>query len=177
MSRVPPLDYDAAPPRSRAEWDRQVAAHGRITNMKRTLAHSPEALDAYMRWYPLRDEVEAFLGKRLTLLFVHAISMETDCLICSTYFRRDLIEAGEDPDRLVLSGKELTFVRYGRQLAQDPHGVTDEMAAEIRGYLEPAQMVSVTALAGLMIATNLFNDALEVELDGYLEPYRGGGTR
>jgi alkylhydroperoxidase family enzyme len=177
MSRVPPLDYDAAPPRSRAEWDRQAAAHGRMTNMKRTLAHSPEALEAYMRWYPLRDEVEAFLGKRLTLLFVHAISMETDCLICSTYFRRDLIEAGEDPDRLVLSEKELAFVRFGRQIAQDPHGVTDALAAAVGKHMDPAQLVSVTALAGLMIATNLFNDVLEVQLDGYLEPYRAGGTR
>jgi alkylhydroperoxidase family enzyme len=176
MSRVPPLDYDAAPPRSRAEWDRQLAAHGRMTNMKRTLAHSPEALEAYMRWYPLRDEVQAVLGKRLTLLFVHAISAETDCLICSTYFRRDLIEAGEDPDRLELSEKEETFVRFARQMVADPNGVSADTAAAVQAHLEPAQMVSLTALAGLMIATNIFNNVLQVDLDGYLEPYRAGGA-
>jgi alkylhydroperoxidase family enzyme len=176
MSRVPPLDYDTAPPRSRAEWDRQMAAHGRMTNMKRTLAHSPEALETYMRWYPLRDEVEAFLGKRLTLLFVHAISAETDCLICSTYFRRDLIEAGENPDDLELSEREETFVRFGRQIVKDPHGVTDAMAAAVQAHLEPAQMVSLTALAGLMVATNIFNNVLGVELDAHLERYRAGGT-
>jgi hypothetical protein len=45
-----------------------------MTNMKRTLAHSPLALDVYMTWYPLRDEVASFLGDRLTGLFAHAIS-------------------------------------------------------------------------------------------------------
>ena len=51
-----------------------------------------------MTWYDLRDEVEPFLGERATMLFAHAISAETDCLICSTFFRRLLIDAGEDPD-------------------------------------------------------------------------------
>ena len=41
-----------------------------------------------MTWYPLRDTVQPFLGERLTTLFAHAISSETDCLICSTFFRR-----------------------------------------------------------------------------------------
>jgi len=28
----------------------------------------------------------------------------------------------------------------------------------------------------LMVATNVFNNALDVELDGYLEPYRKGNA-
>ena len=75
-----------------------VAAHGRATNMKRTLARSPVALRSLMTWYDLRDEVVAFLGERATLLFAHAISTGTDCLICSTFFRRLLIDAGDNPD-------------------------------------------------------------------------------
>ena len=44
MARIPPLAVEAAPAESRAELERQIAAHGRVTNMKRTLAHSPAAL-------------------------------------------------------------------------------------------------------------------------------------
>jgi alkylhydroperoxidase family enzyme len=54
--------------------------------------------------------------------------------------------------------------------------VTDAMAAAVQAHLEPAQMVSLTALAGLMVATNIFNNVLGVELDAHLERYRAGGT-
>lgn len=74
MARIPPLDYEQAEPAARTELDRQRAAGGRITNMKRTLAHSPTALQALMQWYPLREAVLPFLGERLTTLFAHAVS-------------------------------------------------------------------------------------------------------
>jgi hypothetical protein len=55
-----------------------------------------------MQWYDLHSEVVVFLGERAAMVFAHAISSQTDCLICSTFFRRWLIEAGEDPDQLHL---------------------------------------------------------------------------
>ena len=39
----------------------------------------------------------------------------------------------------------------------------------------PPQIVALTAFGGMMIATNVFNNALRVDLDGYLEPYRRPG--
>ena len=100
MARIVPLPESEAPAPAREMLEQQRAAHGRVTNMKRTLAHSPPALRALMQWYHLHDEVRPFLGERLTTLFAHAVSTQTDCLICSTFFRRWLIEAGEDPDHL-----------------------------------------------------------------------------
>jgi alkylhydroperoxidase family enzyme len=153
------------------------AAHGRLTNMKRTLARSPVALRSLMTWYDLREEVLAFLGERLTTLFAHAVSVRTECLICSTFFRRILIDAGEDPDRLRLDDREQTVVDYGQQLAADPNGVTDELYDRLARALRPEQIVSLTAFGGLMVATNLFNNALRVDLDEYLAGYRKGAER
>jgi alkylhydroperoxidase family enzyme len=175
MARIPPLSYEEAPPAARPELDRQLARSGRLTNMKRTLARSPVALSALMQWYALRDEVAPFLGERLTTLFAHAISTQTDCLICSTFFRRLLVQAGEEPDRLTLDERERTVVDYGRQLARDPNGVSDELFGRLAGYLRPEQIVSLTAFGGLMVATNLFNNALRVDLDEYLAPFRTPG--
>jgi alkylhydroperoxidase family enzyme len=172
MARIRPLVVDEAPPASRAELDRHAAAHGRVTNMKRTLAHSPPALYALMQWYPLRDAVQPFLGERLTVLFAHAISAQTDCLICSTFFRRLLVEAGEQPDHLKLDDREAVVAEYGRQLARDPNGVEDDLYTRLQGYFTPEQVVALTAFGGLMIATNVFNSALRVDLDEYLWPYR-----
>ena len=176
MARIPPLALEAAPPGAREQLDQQIAKHGRATNMKRTLAHSPTALFALMRWYDLHAEVKAFLGDRLTTLFAHAISTQTDCLICSTFFRRWLTEAEEDPDNLRLDDREQAVVAYGRQLALDANRVTDEQYAAVARYLSREQIITLTAFGGLMIATNVFNNALQVDLDEYLYPFRKGTT-
>jgi alkylhydroperoxidase family enzyme len=176
MARISPLQEEGAHPESRAALDQIRTAHGRVTNMKRTLARSPVALRALMTWYDLRDEVVPFLGERPTTLFAHAISAETDCLVCSTFFRRLLVDAGEDPEALRLDDWEQTIVAYGRQLAVDPHGVSDELYGRLAARLEPDQIVALTAFGGLMVATNLFNNALQVDLDDYLHAYRQGGS-
>jgi alkylhydroperoxidase family enzyme len=172
MARISPLQDADANPESRGALDGIRAAHGRVTNMKSTLARSPVALHALMTWYNLRDEVVPFLGERLTTLFAHSISAGTDCLVCSTFFRRMLIDAGEDPEALQLDDWEQTIVAYGRQLAVDPHGVSDELFGRLATKLQPDQIVALTAFGGLMVATNLFNNALKVDLDDYLLSYR-----
>ena len=172
MPRIPPLEYADATEDARAAHDHHQREVGRITNMKRTLLHSLPAFRALMEWYPLRDAVRPFLGERLTTLFAHAVSLETDCLICSTFFRRLLIESGEDPDALVLDERERLIVAFGRQLGADAHGVSDDMYAALARQLSAEQIVTLTTFGALMLATNVFNNALRVDLDGYLEPYR-----
>jgi alkylhydroperoxidase family enzyme len=140
--------------------------------MKRTLAREPVALRSLLTWYDLRAVVQPFLGDRLTTLFAHAISTRTDCLICSTFFRRLLIESGEDPAALKLDDWEQTVVDYGQQLAADPNAVSDALFSRLSARLDPSQIVALTAFGGLMVATNLFNNALQLDLDDYLLPYR-----
>jgi alkylhydroperoxidase family enzyme len=172
MARIPPITVAEAQPAARAELEHQIAAHGRVTNMKCTLARSPAALAALMQWYALYDVVLPVLGQRLTTLFSHAISSETDCLICSTFFRRWLQEAGENPDALVLNEREQTIVDFGRQLARDAHAVSDALYARLAKELSPDAIVALTAFGGMMIATNIFNNALRVDLDEYLQVFR-----
>lgn len=174
MARVAPAREPLAPA-AQQELERQLAAHGRVTNMKRTLAHSPAALTALMQWYPLRDEVAAFLGERSTTLFAHAISTETDCLICSTFFRRILAEAGEDPDRLRLDERDTALVEFGLALGRGNSHVPDAVYERVARHLAPAEIVALTAFGAMMIATNVVNNALRVDLDDYLAAYRRPG--
>jgi alkylhydroperoxidase family enzyme len=174
MPRIAPLDSEAAPPEARTAADAHVRNHARMTNMKRTLLHSLPAFNALMEWYPLRDTVQPFLGERLTTLFAHAISAETDCLICSTFFRRMLIQTGENPDRLKLDDREIAVIDFGRSLAVSPFKVPEPVYQRLENYFTPAQIVALTAFGALMVATNVVNNALDVELDEYLQPYRKG---
>ena len=172
MPRVEPIRYEDATAEARTAHDAHLRSQGRITNMKRTLLNSVPAFHALMEWYPLRDTVRPFLGDRLTQIFSHAISAETDCLICSTFFRRTLIDSGEDPDRLSLDERDRIVVAYGRQLATDAHGVSDGLYADLARHFTAEQIVALTAFGAIMLATNVFNNALRVDLDEYLEPYR-----
>jgi alkylhydroperoxidase family enzyme len=174
MPRIAPLDSETAPPDARAAADAHVSRHARMTNMKRTLLHSLPAFHALMEWYPLRDTVQPFLGERLTTVFAHAISAQTDCLICSTFFRRMLIQTGENPERLKLDDREAAVVEFGRALAITPHEVPDDVYRQIERYFTPAQIVALTAFGALMVATNVINNVLDVELDEYLQPYQKG---
>jgi len=172
MPRIPPVEYEQANPAARDAWDQVVAQHGRMTNMKRTLLHSQPSFHALMEWYTLRDVVEPFLGERLVNLFSHAISAETDCLICSTFFRRLLQDAGDAPDALTLSDREQLIVDFGLALAQPASRVPDELYARLTSAFDDEQIVALTAFGAMMVATNIVNNALEVPLDTYLEPYR-----
>lgn len=172
MPRITPLERDDAPPEIQARYDDQTRAHGRVTNMKRTLGREPIAFDALMTWYPLRDRVASFLGDRDTYIFAHAISTENDCLICSTFFRRIFIDAGESPESWAPTARQQMLIDFGRLLASDPHGVDDALYALLSEAFSPDEIVALTAFGAIMIATNVFNDALQVDLDEYLFPYR-----
>jgi alkylhydroperoxidase family enzyme len=174
MPRIEPLEIEAAPAEARAAAEAHVRNHARMTNMKRTLLRSLPAFEALMQWYPLRDTVQPILGERLTTLLAHAISAETDCLICSTFFRRMLIQTGENPDRLKLDERETAVLEFGRALAVSPFRVPDEVYQRLATYFDPAQMVALTAFGAMMVATNVVNNALAVDLDEYLQPYRKG---
>ena len=165
---VPQTTYETAPKDSLPIWDQQVNDHGRMTNMKKTLAHSPLALKVYMEWYPMYDKIVEFVGERAAIIFSHAISSQTDCLICGTFFRRILINWGENPDELVLNEEEQLLVDYGRALSRNNAFVGPEIMQLLRDRYNDQQLVDLTAFAGIMVATNMFNNALGVSLDEYL---------
>jgi hypothetical protein len=172
MPRILPLEPDGATPQQRAAHDDGVRRYGRMTNMKRTLLHSLPAYHALMEWYTLRDVVQPWLGERAAVIFSHAISSEADCLICSTFFRRILIDWGEDPDNLTLDAREQLAVDYGRSLSSPFARVPDKLYARLAAEFSDEQIVALTAFGAMMVATNIVNNALEVDLDGYLEGYR-----
>ena len=171
MPRIEPLSYESIDSTRRAVYDETERTIGHMTNMKRTLLHSLPAFHALMEWYPLRDTVQPFLGERRTNLFAHAISTHVDCLICSTYFRRILIYAGEDPDHLEFDEQDQLIIAFGKQLASEHNRVEDETYRRLAASYMPEQIVALTAFGALMVATNIINSALDVPLDDYLMPY------
>jgi hypothetical protein len=172
MPRLLPLTHEQLSPEAIAAFERHIEAHkSRITNMKATMVRSPLVLDIYMRWYDLYEEIKIFSCARVAYLFAYAISSGSNCPLCTTYFRKILIENGENPAELQLSEIEQIIVDFGSALATNKGEVPDEIYEPIRNNFTETEIVILSAFAGQMVATNIFNNILQVEIDEYLLPF------
>jgi hypothetical protein len=172
MSYLPLTEYKSSGEEVRKEYDDQIKKNGRITNMKRTLLHNVPAFRAYMEWYTLRDEIVPFIGERAFSLFSYAISTGSNCLICSTFFRKIIIDSGDDPENLSLNETEKLLMDFGQVISTDPHNIPEHIYKELKNQFNSEQIVLLIAFAGIMYATNLFNTVAQVPLDEELYKYK-----
>ena len=171
MSHISQLTYDEAPPENQEAFRREEAARGKPSNMKATLLHSVTAHRAYMEWYPLWEEVKTVLGLRGAVLYAHAISTTNNCLLCSTYFRKALTDLGSSPDKFVVSPEEEPIVALGYAAARHWEPVDARLWERLRERYSEKDLVNLVAFAGVMVATNLFNNLVQVRVDDVLTPY------
>lgn len=173
MPRITPLRPGDAPPDTQAAFDQHVTDHvgSRITNMKATLGRSLLSFQVYMQWYPLYEQVKEILGNRLAYLFAHAVSEGSACPVCTTFFRRIIIDNGEQPEALQLTDHEQLILDFGSEIAKNKGNVADVLYERVHQKFSDEQLVVLVAFAGQMIATNIFNNVLEVDIDEYLYPY------
>ena len=171
MAYISQLTYESAPAETRVQIDEWVKKHGPLTNMKWTLVHSLPAFHALMEWFPLEETIEKFLGERAVNFFCYAISTENDCLLCSTFFTKILKDLDIDFETFEFTDEERVLIDYGRAIVEDANNVPPEIFDRLKSYWNEEQIVAITAFATIMIATNLINKVLQVELDDELLPY------
>ena len=172
MARIEPISESEKTPSIREAFIKHtVAYNARITNMKATLAHSLLAFDIYMLWYPLYTEVEKILGKRLAYLFAYSISYASDCPLCSTFFRKIIMDAGEKPEALELTASEQQLLEFGSNISKHHGRINDEVYNAVARQFNKQEMVILAAFAGQMIATNVFSNVTETDIDEYLFDY------
>ena len=70
-----------------------------------------------------------------------------------------------------MTEKEKALIEFGRQCVKDPNGAGDALFEKLKSFFIDSQIVLLTAFAGLMIATNLVNNALKIDIDEYLINY------
>ncbi|MDD4120861.1 MAG: hypothetical protein PHG90_04680 [Clostridia bacterium] len=172
MTYINMTEYEKASEEVRREYEDQIKKHGRITNMKRTLLNDPPSFKAYMEWYTLKDRLVPIIGERAVSLFSYAISNGNNCMICSLFFRKILVDSGEDPDNPTLSPEEKLLMELGRRIAVDPHNIDENIYEELSERYTDQERTLIIAFAGIMYATNLFNTVAKVELDEVLYAYK-----
>jgi|SRR5688572_20796211 len=172
MARIQPVNDNELHPSVKVAFERHIKEYNaRITNMKATLGHSVLAFEIYMQWYPLYEEVEKILGKRLAYLYAYSISQASDCPLCSTYFRKIIIDSGEKPESLDLTPSQKEILDFGSGIARYQGKINDHLYNTIAGRYSKTDMVVLIAFAGQMIATNIFSNVIETDIDEYLAEY------
>ena len=175
MARIAPITTDNLPLFTREAFDEHVNDYNTpITNTKAILGHSMLSFTIYMQWHPLYEKVKQQIGERAAYLFAWSVSNATNCSLCITYFRKIMIENGEDPDRLLLNDYEKALLDFGSAIALHKGCIANHVYNSIEQYHNPEEMVLLVAFAGQMIATNIFNNVIETDIDNYLAPFLPG---
>jgi hypothetical protein len=178
MPRIKPVLPEEALPDIKAAFEKHISDYNaRITHMKATLGHSLLAFEVYMQWYPLYEAVKKIIGERLAYLYAHAISSGSNCPLCTTFFRRIIIEKGENPDEFSVTSFEQTLLDLGSEMARNQGQISQPVYEQVAGRYTAQEMVILIAFAGQMIATNVFSNAMEIEIDPYLIPYKKAASQ
>lgn len=164
MARITKIELETA----REEVKQTVAEHlsqgYKISNEKLTLLHNITAFKALEESsYTLDKELQRLIGKRAGDFFEYAISVQNDCLVCSSYFTRLLEENGIDFDTFEFTERENLLIAYGRAMAENPKQIPEELFAQLKKEFTEEEIVVITTMGVLMIANNYFNDILQVE--------------
>lgn len=137
----------------------------RLTNEKLTLLHNVTAFEALeAQSYAVDRELQRLVGKQAADFFEYAISVENDCIVCTTYFGQILRSMGiEDFEHFAFTTEEELMIEYGRAIAKNPKRIPDELFERLRAVFDEETIVVMTTMAVFMIANNVFNDTLQVE--------------
>ena len=172
MARIEPISETEKTQSIREAFKKHIVEYSaRITNMKATLAHSLLVFDIYMEWYPLYAAVEKILGKRLAYLYAYSISYASDCPLCSTFFRKIIVDAGERPEALEVTPSEQKILEFGSSISKHHGKIPDDVYNATATQFNKKDMIILIAFAGQMIATNVFSNVTETDIDEYLVDY------
>lgn len=172
MPRIDPLPENDAPASVKTALDGHRSKYNaRITNMKATLAHSLPAFEVYMEWYRLYERIKDILGHRMAYLFAYSISKSSDCPLCTTFFRKIIIDNGEHPEDIRFTEHEQLIMDLGSAISLYRGKIDSALFQRVSSQYNTGQMVELVAFAGQMIATNIFSNVTETDIDEYLQTY------
>ncbi|MFE6076448.1 carboxymuconolactone decarboxylase family protein [Paenibacillus sp. NPDC057886] len=166
-SVVPALQYEEMTQEAKDFVDERIKSGSRVTNMVKTLLYSMPSFEA-MEFYPVRNELQKIIGSRAIYFYCYAISTENECLVCSTYHAKLLRDLNISFNEFEFTEIEKVLIDYGRGLVNNPNTIDESIYDRLRNEFTSEEIVLITTVGCKMIASNIFNEAMKVDLDEYL---------
>jgi uncharacterized peroxidase-related enzyme len=143
------------------------------SNFLRVMAHRPEAMEAFTRFYGVLMGPRAVLDRRIKEMVYLAVSYVNECAYCAAHHAKSAVAAGLSDNELReietesnhhFSPREQAALRYARDLTRNA-SVGDSARYGVRELFSPDESVELTMIVGLANFTNRFNNGLDVPLD------------
>jgi alkylhydroperoxidase family enzyme len=140
------------------------------------LAHQPEVLETYVT---LERSVAGWgrLDSDLQGLAVMAAAVRVGCSWCIDYGAWKSITGGLSQEKIeafpgwrdapVFSECERLVLEYAEAITDTPPAVTDELVADLRGYLDEAELVQLTAIIAVENFRARTNEAFGLTSQGF----------
>jgi uncharacterized peroxidase-related enzyme len=173
MTRIPtPATIDEAPEASRPLLQAVAKQLGRVPNMFRSIALSPQALEGHLALFGAlsRGTLPPATRERVALA-VAEVNGCSYCLSAHTYLGRNLAKLDDAEITANRNGasndpKADAAVRFGAKVARDRGHVTDSdvRAVKLAGHTD-AQVIEIVQHVALNSWTNFFNEVFQTEID------------
>ena len=164
MSIVSLVDVDNASEEVKEAVKKHLEGGYKITNEKRTLLHNVPAFWALEgKSYEMSNELKRFITPRAANLFEYAISVENDCLVCTTYYRKWMESIGFDISNPDYTEEEELVIEYAKAIVRDRKNVPTDLFDRLKEKIGEEGLVVLTTMGMFMIANNYFNDILHVK--------------
>ena len=154
----------------------EAARAGRVTNMKQVLLRSLPAYALFNDVLPLKASLRGTIGDRAVSVFSHAISEGAGCLLCSTYFRRALLQEGISPGSFTPTAEETDLIALAAVIAAPGRALDGGLEARLATRYDQRTRVELVAYGAAMLATNVLNTTIGVPLDEELERFAAGAA-
>jgi len=144
---------------------------GKPGNVHKAMAHLPQALTAFLSFYPA---VGRTLPPRLYEMVYIRVSMLNQCHYCTQHHLASSKRAGmtpddwqalKDPPASSFTDREKQALAYSEKLTRTPWTVEDADVEALKQGFNDTQIVDLHLLVGLVNLTNRFTDPLGLELE------------
>jgi len=172
MSRISRLDRNEVSAETAALYDKAFAQRGNVPNMFRVMAHRPEIFSTMQAHFGavLNTGTVSTKLKELIIVRTSQVNETPYCLASHTVLARNL---GWTDDQLAnladwhlrndFTPAEKAALRLAETVTRDPHTVSGDQFAELRGFYSEGEIVELLCAIGPFNYFNRFNNALQME--------------
>jgi hypothetical protein len=130
---------------------------GPLNALDRALLNNVTVFEAYVRWYDVKDELDALVGERAVTLFSVALSRAVPAPYPTAFFEGVLRDGGDDPVNPQVTEAESLLLEWGRAVGADPSRVPAELIARVESTFTTSTRAVLAGYAGLMFAVCIFS--------------------
>lgn len=170
-NRVSPVMEQKAPAQVKQTFDNIQKKLGRVVNMFRNLANSPEALNAYLQWSEFAERTS--LPKQLREEIALVVAQANNCNYCLSAHSTTAKLSGLQDQEIISARKGQSqdkkwqaILKFCKSVVDKRGSVSDQEVQELKGFgVSDKELCEIVMVCNLNLFTNYFNKITNTEND------------